>query len=186
MTTDDSTLLLAIAGDTERGFRLLIKKYQEPLYWHIRRLTVIHSDAEDALQETFIRAYRSLSQFRGDATLSSWIYRIATREALRVIEKRRQDSTLSLDDGKVLSLPSSLGSGGDYIDYGDRAALALQRAIKTLPPKQQLAFNMRYYDEMSFEDIAAALDSTAASVKQSYHIAKEKIIKYMNDYEETN
>ena len=155
---------------------MLMMKYQEPLYWHIRRLVVSHDDAQDAAQETFVRIYRSFDQYRGDCSFRSWIYRIATNEALRIISKRRQE---------VISLESAATgvqfiAGDNYIDYDDKVAVKLQKAILTLPPKQQLAFNLRYYDELSFEEIARIADSTPTSIKASYHVAKEKIVKYMN------
>ena len=160
----------------ERGFRMLMMKYQEPLYWHIRRLVVSHDDAQDAAQETFVRIYRSFDQYRGDCSFRSWIYRIATNEALRIISKRRQE---------VVSLESAATgvqfiAGDNYIDYDDKVAVKLQKAILTLPPKQQLAFNLRYYDELAFDEIARIADSTPSSIKASYHVAKEKIVKYMN------
>ena len=160
----------------------MMDQYQEMLYWHIRRLVVSHEDAEDALQETFIRAYRSMDKFKGESKIATWLFRIATNEALRIIERRRQP-TLSLDDtAGITQIAAPKADAG--IDYGDRAALLLQKAILTLPTKQQLAFNMRYYDEMSFADIAEATGSTTASVKQNYHIAKDKIIKYVNSHEQ--
>ena len=159
----------------ERGFRMLMMKYQEPLYWHIRRLVVSHDDAQDAAQETFVRIYRSFDQYRGDCSFRSWIYRIATNEALRIISKRRQE---------VVSLESAATgvqfiAGDNYIDYDDKVAVKLQKAILTLPPKQQLAFNLRYYDELAFDEIARIADSTPSSIKASYHVAKEKIVKYI-------
>ena len=155
---------------------MLMMKYQEPLYWHIRRLVVSHDDAQDAAQETFVRIYRSFDQYRGDCSFRSWIYRIATNEALRIISKRRQE---------VVSLESAATgvqfiAGDNYIDYDDKVAVKLQKAILTLPPKQQLAFNLRYYDELAFDEIARIADSTPSSIKASYHVAKEKIVKYMN------
>ena len=155
---------------------MLMMKYQESLYWHIRRLVVSHDDAQDAAQETFVRIYRSFDQYRGDCSFRSWIYRIATNEALRIISKRRQE---------VVSLESAATgvqfiAGDNYIDYDDKVAVKLQKAILTLPPKQQLAFNLRYYDELAFDEIARIADSTPSSIKASYHVAKEKIVKYMN------
>ena len=123
-----------------------------------------------------MRIYRSFDQYRGDCSFRSWIYRIATNEALRIISKRRQE---------VVSLESAATgvqfiAGDNYIDYDDKVAVKLQRAILTLPPKQQLAFNLRYYDELAFDEIARIADSTPSSIKASYHVAKEKIVKYMN------
>lgn len=176
MSINDNGIIDTLKESPERGFRMLMMKYQEPLYWHIRRLVVSHDDAHDAAQETFVRIYRSFDQYRGDCSFRSWIYRIATNEALRIISKRRQE---------VISLESAATgvqfiAGDNYIDYDDKVAVKLQKAILTLPPKQQLAFNLRYYDELSFEEIARIADSTPTSIKASYHVAKEKIVKYMN------
>lgn len=176
MSINDNVIIDTLKESPERGFGMLMMKYQEPLYWHIRRLVVSHDDAQDAAQETFVRIYRSFDQYRGDCSFRSWIYRIATNEALRIISKRRQE---------VISLESAATgvqfiAGDNYIDYDDKVAVKLQKAILTLPPKQQLAFNLRYYDELSFEEIARIADSTPSSIKASYHVAKEKIVKYMN------
>ena len=176
MSKNDNGIIDTLKESPERGFRMLMMKYQEPLYWHIRRLVVSHDDAQDAAQETFVRIYRSFDQYRGDCSFRSWIYRIATNEALRIISKRRQE---------VVSLESAATgvqfiAGDNYIDYDDKVAVKLQKAILTLPPKQQLAFNLRYYDELAFDEIARIADSTPSSIKASYHVAKEKIVKYMN------
>lgn len=176
MSINDNGIIDTQKESPERGFRMLMMKYQEPLYWHIRRLVVSHDDAQDAAQETFVRIYRSFDQYRGDCSFRSWIYRIATNEALRIISKRRQE---------VVSLESAATgvqfiAGDNYIDYDDKVAVKLQKAILTLPPKQQLAFNLRYYDELAFDEIARIADSTPSSIKASYHVAKEKIVKYMN------
>lgn len=176
MSINDNGIIDTLKESPERGFRMLMMRYQEPLYWHIRRLVVSHDDAQDAAQETFVRIYRSFDQYRGDCSFRSWIYRIATNEALRIISKRRQE---------VVSLESAATgvqfiAGDNYIDYDDKVAVKLQKAILTLPPKQQLAFNLRYYDELAFDEIARIADSTPSSIKASYHVAKEKIVKYMN------
>jgi len=176
MSINDNGIIDTLKESPERGFRMLMMKYQEPLYWHIRRLVVSHDDAQDAAQETFVRIYRSFDQYRGDYSFRSWIYRIATNEALRIISKRRQE-VVSLESAAtgVQFIPAD-----NYIDYGDKVAVKLQKAILTLPPKQQLAFNLRYYDELAFDEIARIADSTPTSIKASYHVAKEKIVKYMN------
>ena len=177
MDSKDENLLISIMKqDIERGARLLMSKYKEPIYWHIRRLVVSHDDAQDAAQETFVRIFRSFRQFKGDCSFKTWIYQIATHEALRLVERQRKEQ-ISIDD------PDS-GSkelmAEEYVDYSDLEAVKLQKAILSLPAKQQLAFNLRYYDEMEYDEIARIIGSTAANVKANYHIAKEKIIKYMN------
>ena len=171
MTTNDKDIILAMREDAEKGFRLLMATYKEPLYWHIRRLVVSHDDAQDAAQETLIRIFRSFGQYSEENSLRAWLFRIATNEALRLIERRREDS---MPIEKVFDIQAD-----SYINYSDLEAVRLQKAILTLPPKQQLAFNLRYYDEMDYEEIAQIADTTASSVKASYHVAKEKIIKYM-------
>lgn len=171
MTTNDKDIILAMREDAEKGFRLLMQSYKEPLYWHIRRLVVSHDDAQDAAQETLIRIFRSFGQYSEENSLRAWLFRIATNEALRLIERRREDS---MPIEKVFDIQAD-----SYINYSDLEAVRLQKAILTLPPKQQLAFNLRYYDEMDYEEIAQIADTTAASVKASYHVAKEKIIKFM-------
>lgn len=176
MSINDNGIMEALKQSPEDGFRMLMMRYQEPVYWHIRRLVVSHDDAQDASQETFVKIYRSFGNYRGDCSLRSWIYRIATNEALRIISKRRQE---------VVSIESeatgvNLIQGDNYIDFDDKVAVKLQKAILLLPPKQQLAFNLRYYEELGFDEIAKIADSTPTSIKASYHVAKEKIIKYMN------
>ena len=171
MTTNDKDIILAMREDAEKGFRLLMATYKEPLYWHIRRLVVSHDDAQDAAQETLIRIFRSFGQYSEENSLRAWLFRIATNEALRLIERRREDS---MPIEKVFDIQAD-----SYINYSDLEAVRLQKAILSLPPKQQLAFNLRYYDEMDYEEIAQIADTTASSVKASYHVAKEKIIKFM-------
>ena len=173
MTTNDKDIIRTLREDAESGFLLLMQSYKEALYWHIRRLVVSHDDAQDAAQEAFIRIFRSFGQYSEENSLRAWLFRIATNEALRLIERRREDS---MPIEKVFDIQAD-----SYINYSDLEAVRLQKAILTLPPKQQLAFNLRYYDEMDYEEIAQIADTTAASVKASYHVAKEKIIKYMTN-----
>lgn len=178
MNINNNDICLAIKENPDKGFRLLMQKYGEPLYWHIRRLVVSHDDAQDAEQETFIKAFRAFSQLEEPDALTAWLYRIATREALRMIEKNKKPAALldSIDEKN-----GSLNIKADpYIDYADAAAVRLQKAILSLPPKQQLAFNMRYYDDMDYRQIADIMESTVSTAKVNYHLAKEKIIKFMN------
>ncbi len=176
MTIDDKDIIRAIREKSETGFRLLMRKYKEPIYWHIRRLVVAHDDAQDATQEAFIRIFRSFDKFKDDDSFRGWIFRIATNEALRLIDSRKQDQ-VSLEEDEN---GANRVMADNYVDYTDLEAVKLQEAILSLPTKQQTAFNLRYYDELSYEEIAEATDSTPSAVKMNYHIAKEKIIKYMN------
>lgn len=174
---DDTDIINAVRRDSQNGFRILMQEKWKPVYWHIRRLVVHHVDAQDATQETFIRLFRSFDKFKGESSLKVWIYRIATNEALRLIGKRHND-IISIDDDNVSGV--RMIADEEYVNYADVEAVKLQNAILSLPPKQQLAFNMRYYDELEYDEIARIIGSTPSSVKASYHIAKEKIIKYMN------
>lgn len=173
---DDRELLAMTAKEPGKGFRCLMAKYKEAVYWHIRRLVVAHEDAQDATQETFVRLFRSLPDFKGECSFRSWVYRIATNEALRLLNQRRNDR-VPLDDP-----PAELNRmmADEYVDYSDLETVKLQQAILSLPTKQQLAFNLRYYNELGYDEIAGITGSTPESVKSNYHIAKEKIIKYMN------
>lgn len=173
---NDKDLISIMAKDPEKGFRLLMARYKETVYWHIRRLVVSHADAQDVTQETFVRIFRSFSQFKGECSLASWVYRIATNEALRLLSRYR-DERVSLD-----STHEELNKmmADDYVDYSDLETVKLQKAILALPTKQQLAFNLRYYNELGYDEIAEIIGSTADNVKSNYHIAKEKIIKYMH------
>lgn len=173
---NDAKIVSALKENAESGFRLLMAKYKEAVYWHIRRMVVSYDDAQDATQETFIRVFRSFRQFKGECSLAAWIYRIATNEALRISEHSRSNR-LSLDDPEA---GANRLMADEYVDYSDLEAVKLQKAILSLPTKQQLAFNLRYYDELGYDDIAAITNSTTANVKANYHLAKEKIIKYMN------
>ncbi len=176
MTIEDKDIIRAVREKSERGFRLLMQKYRQPIYWHIRRLVVSHDDAQDATQEAFIRIFRSFDKFRNENSFRGWIFRIATNEALRLIDSRKHEQ-VSLDEDES---GAKRIMADNYVDYSNVEAVKLQKAILSLPAKQQAAFNLRYYDELSYEEIAEATGSTASAVKMNFHIAKEKIIKYMN------
>lgn len=176
MPIDDNDIYTSMRRNPESGIRMVMQKYSEPVYWHARRLLVSHDDAQDAVQETFIKVYRSFHSLKEAKALRSWIYRIATNEALRFIERNKTPRLLteSIDDSATDI------AAADYTDYTDLEAVKLQKAILSLPPKQQAVFNMRYYDEMEYQQIAEAMETTVSTVKVNYHLAKEKIIKYMN------
>lgn len=179
MATDDRDIVVAMRNDSEAGFRLLMDRYKEAIYWHIRRLVVSHADAQDALQETFVRIFRSFTRFDEKHSFIAWIYRIATNEALRMLNRRKEGQS-SIEEEKIHA-----GSvmADEYVDYSNLETVKLQNAILSLPTKQQLAFNLRYYDELTYDEIAEATDSSAANVKANYHIAKDKIIAYMNSHD---
>ena len=176
MTTNDKDIIQTMQRDLEKGFRLLMASYKEPLYWHIRRLVVSHDDAQDAAQETFIRIFRSFGQYSETNSLRAWLFRIATNEALRLLGRQKNATMLSLDD---VTADMLIAKADAYHDSSDAIVDRLQKAILHLPAKQQLAFNLRYYDELSYEEIAEVAGASAASIKMNYHLAKEKIIEYM-------
>ena len=172
MSVTDAEIVAEIRNNPNAGFRLLASQYSERIYWHIRRAVTSHHDAEDITQETFMRIFRSLDKLKSADALKSWIYRIATNEALRFLDKNG-DKTLTLDNASDIESES-------YVNYSDLEAIELKKAINRLPPKQRMAFNMRYYDELEYEEIASILGTTVHNVRANYHNAKERIIKYMN------
>lgn len=173
MTIADNDIIAEMRRQPEQGFRLLMRKYREPVYWHIRKLVVTHADAQDAAQEAFVRIFKSMDSYRGNTSFAAWIYRIATNEALRLISKRHDNVDMEREGTNILDqMPAD-----NYINIADTEAVNMQRAILALPPKQQVVFNMRFYDEMEYGDIAAATDSSVAAVKMNYHLAKEKVKK---------
>lgn len=174
---NDEEILQAIKSDAQAGFAMLLRRYREPLYWHVRRMVACHDDAQDATQEAFIRAYRAMPQFRGECSLRAWLYRIATREALRIIERNGRRVQLAIDD--LAERDQRLAREDDTLDLTDLATVQMQRAILQLPERQRAAFGMRYYDEMPFAEIAQAMQCTVAAAKVNYHLAKQKVVKYL-------
>ena len=164
----------------EQQMRDVMTRWGEPIYRHIRRMVVSHADAEDAVQETFIKVFRNLDKLRQPEALKAWLYRIATNEALRMLaERKRSESILATEFPTDANLPAA----DEYVDYTDLEAVRLQQAIHTLPPKQQAVFLLRYYDELSYEEIADATDMTASSAKVNYHFAKTKITEYISSHD---
>lgn len=159
------------------AFSILVKKYQERIYWHVRKMIVNHNDADDLVQESFIKVWNNLDKFRGESNLYTWIYRIATNEVLAFIKKQKSQNTVSLHDVES-SLSNTLKE--DVYFNGDDAQIKLQQALASLPPKQRLVFNMKYFDEMKYEEIAEILETSVGALKASYHIAVEKIKKDLN------
>lgn len=173
MTFNHDNILSPGKHKRDDAFRMLVDKYGEALYWHIRRLVVKHADAQDVVQEVWIRVYRSIDRLDRKESLTAWLYTIATNEALRSLERKPLDAE-PLTCGVDVEVD-------DYTDYSDLEAVKLQQAILSLPRKQQLVFNLRYYDEMDYDRIAEILSSTVDRVKANYYLAKKKIISYFTD-----
>lgn len=170
---------LRTPGKSREAFNEVIRIYSEPLYWQIRRLVQDHEDTNDLLQNTFIKAWSSLENFRGDAKLSTWLYKIAINESLSFLARERKRNHLSLDDQEGI-LANTIQS--DTFFDGDEAQRLLRMAITSLPEKQRIVFNMKYFDEMKYDDMSAILGTSVGALKASYHLATKKIEQYINDH----
>lgn len=153
-----------------------MKKYQEKIYWHIRRLVVDHDDANDVMQNVFIKVWKGLDQFREDARFYTWLYRIATNESLSFLEKEKKKASVSFEDIS-LALSEKLAADKDF-DLS-KIEWKLQVAIQKLPEKQKLVFSLRYYEEMSYQEMSKVLDTTEGALKASYHHAVKKIEEFI-------
>jgi RNA polymerase sigma factor (sigma-70 family) len=175
----DSELLKFYQTDKQGAFTQLIKKYQQKIYWHIRKMVIDHDDADDLVQETFIKVWQGLANFRGDSQLFTWIYRIATNECLSHLQRKKRHNHVPLensDDENSLNLIDTLESSIDsgYIS-GEEIQLKLQKALLQLPDKQRLVFNMKYYDDLKYEEISEITGTSVGALKASYHLAVKKI-----------
>jgi RNA polymerase sigma factor (sigma-70 family) len=173
---NDNNISELLKRDLNKGFTLVVEKYSSRLYWHIRRLVILHEDADDALQNTFINAWKSIGDFRSESSLFTWLYTIATNEALVLINKRKKNTVVSFDDLESHFINSQEGSA--WFD-GDEAQVKLQNAILKLPDKQRIVFNLRYFDEMTYQDMSMVLKTSEGALKASYHHAVKKIEKIL-------
>ncbi len=176
--TDETLLIeqLQNVQTKEKAFREIIKLYKERLYWHIRKIVISHDDADDVLQNTFIKIFKNIDKFNQDSKLYSWMYRIATNESITFINKRAKQRNLDITDYQQ-ELASNLTT--DNFFNGDEIQLILQKAIATLPQKQQLVFNMKYFDELKYEEISEILETSVGALKASYFHAVKKIENYI-------
>ncbi len=163
---------------TRSAFGEVIRRYSEPLYWQIRRMVNNHDDANDLLQNVFMKAWQSIENFRGDAKLTTWLYKIAINESVTFLARERKRLNLSLDDEESHIIHQI--EADTNID-GDALALKLRKAIAALPEKQRLVFNMRYYDDMKYEEMSEILGTSVGALKASYHLAAKKIAQYFED-----
>lgn len=160
------------------AFRSLVQQYNRPLYNHIRGMVIDHDDTDDVLQNTFIKIFRNLGNFKGDSKLFTWMYRIATNEALTFISQKSRKSNLQPGEHQEKAINSL--HADEYFD-GDALQLKLQKAVVTLPEKQQLVFRMRYFEDMKYEDMSEILGTSVGALKASYHHAVKKIEDYINN-----
>jgi RNA polymerase sigma factor (sigma-70 family) len=177
-SVSDTEILAKFRDERTRNeaFNLLLKKYQQKIYWHVRRMVIDHDDADDLVQDVFIKIWKNLEGFRSDAQLYTWMYRIATNECITFLNKKKQKNNIPLDDVSH-ELADSL-TDSSYLS-GDKVQLKLQQALLTLPDKQRLVFNMKYYDDLKYEEISDILGTSVGALKASFHLAVKKIEAYL-------
>lgn len=178
MQQDDKILVQEFKqpNQKEKAFTAIVKKYQEKLYWHIRRMVVVHDDADDVLQNMFIKVWNGLENFREDSQLYTWLYRIATNESLTFLDQQKRKASTSLSDVED-GLSNKIKAESNF--DANRLEWKLQLAIQLLPEKQRLVFNLRYYDEMPYEEMSRILETSEGALKASYHHAAKKIEDYI-------
>lgn len=178
---DDALIIAKFAEEStrEEAFRLLLKKYQQKIYWHVRRMVIDHDDADDVVQDIFVKVWKNLGNFREDSQSYTWLYRIATNECITFLNKKKQKQNVSLDDDTTAYLAETLADGNYF--NGDRAQMKLQQALLTLPEKQKLVFNMKYFEDMKYEEISEVLGTSVGALKASYHLAVKKIEAFFNN-----
>lgn len=175
---EDEEILSKFRDEKTRNeaFNILLKKYQQKIYWHVRRMVIDHDDADDVTQDVFIKIWKNLPGFRNDAQLYTWMYRIATNECITFLNKKKQKNNVSLDDVDY-ELSDTLSSSDQF--SGDKIQMKLQQAILTLPDKQRLVFNMKYFDDMKYEEMSEVLGTSVGALKASYHLAVKKIESFI-------
>jgi len=176
--TQETELLtqLKTKNDSEKAFKTLVNLYKERLYWHIRNIVKSHDDTDDVLQNTFIKVYRNIDKFKGDSKLYSWLYRIATNESITFINKKAKRLQITNEEVQTLAI-NNLAS--DVYFEGDEIQLKLQKAIASLPEKQQLVFNMKYFQDLKYKEMSEILETSEGALKASYHIAVKKIQAFL-------
>jgi RNA polymerase sigma factor (sigma-70 family) len=180
MDVNDKELLLQfkVAATKEKAFTSILKKYQERLYWHIRRMVVDHEDANDVLQNMFIKVWGGLDNFREDSQLYTWLYRIATNECLTHLEKQKRRVAVSIDEDES-GLEDKIKASENF--DANKLEWKLQLAIQQLPEKQRLVFNLRYYDELPYDEMSKILETSEGALKASYHHAAKKIEDFIRN-----
>lgn len=178
MHAEDQELIGRLTNPATRSaaFSGLVRSYQERLYWHIRKMALSHDDTNDILQNTFMKAWNGIESFRGDARFSSWLYRIATNETLTFLTNKRMRNIASMEDEEQLLLNQL---HADSYFNGNEAELKLQEAILTLPEKQRLVFTMKYFEELTYDEMAEILQTSVGALKASYHHAVKKVEKFL-------
>jgi len=175
LSDDEIIAQIKTGQDTNKTFRILIEKYQERLYWHIRRMIINHDDTDDVLQNVFVKIWKGLANFREDSNLYTWLYRIATNESITFINKKKKENNISIDDESY-----HLHAGqADYLMGCDEIQEKLEKALLTLPEKQRAVFHMKYYENMKYTQMSEVVGTSVGALKASYHIAVKKIEHYL-------
>lgn len=176
---NEQEIIASLADEKKReaAFSAIIKRYSEPLYWHIRRMVLSHDDTNDLLQNTFLKAWSNIDKFRGESQISTWLYRIAVNETLTFLGKNKSEIiSLNSPEGEIANKLES-----DAYFCGDTADALFNEAISRLPDKQRLVFTMKYFQEMKYEEISKILDTSVGALKASYHLAVKKIEKFLEN-----
>jgi RNA polymerase sigma-70 factor (ECF subfamily) len=180
MENDDHGLLEQLKHDHTKGqaFQTLVKTYQERLYWHIRKIVLNHDDADDVLQNTFMKVWRNLDKFREESSLYTWLYRIATNESITFVNSVKKRSLIPMNDTTEFLLQNMVA---DEFFEGDEIQVRLQDAILKLPEKQRIVFNMKYFDDVKYEDMSEILETSVGALKASFHHAVKKIEDHLKN-----
>jgi RNA polymerase sigma factor (sigma-70 family) len=173
-TEDIIKQLLLTKSSHDEAFKFIVKEYKERLYYLIRKIVIDHDDTDDVLQEAFIKIWKNLDKFRGDANLYTWLYRIATNESLTFLRRRKDAKNISMDENPELMNMLDSGSSTSHIS-GDEMQMALQKAVLQLPEKQRIVFNLKYFEFLSYEEISEITETSVGGLKANYHAAKKKI-----------
>lgn len=171
--------LLKDPSTYEQAFRGILKAYKERIYFQIRKIVIDHDDADDVTQEAFIKIWKNLDKFRGDSKLYTWLYRIATNEALTFLQKKKKDRSVSMDDNEMLLNTFESSKSDTYLD-GEEIEMKLQKAILQLTDKQRIVFNLKYFEDLKYEEISEITETTVGGLKATYHFAVKKIEEFLS------
>ncbi len=180
MADTDQNIIADLKDENKRdlAFHTLVTTYQERLYWHIRKMVMNHEDTDDVLQNTFLKVWRSIDKFREESSLYTWLYRIATNESITFLNSKKKKNMLPLNDVSEYLLENLMS---DPYFEGDEIQIKLQQAIIRLPEKQRIVFNMKYFDEMKYDDMSQILETSVGALKASYHHAAKKVEEYLKN-----
>jgi RNA polymerase sigma-70 factor (ECF subfamily) len=180
MADTDQNIIADLKDENKRdlAFHTLVTTYQERLYWHIRKMVMNHEDTDDVLQNTFMKVWRSIDKFREESSLYTWLYRIATNESITFLNSKKKKNMLPLNDVSEYLLENLMS---DPYFEGDEIQIKLQQAIIRLPEKQRIVFNMKYFDEMKYDDMSQILETSVGALKASYHHAAKKVEEYLKN-----